>query len=203
MAKGRGFGGKGMAGGMGAGGGMMSQIKKLQEQMEATQAALADETVTATVGGGAIKVTMTGDQVCKAIVIDPELLKDADAEMLQDMILSGVNMALDQSRKLADDRMGPLAGGLSGLGLVNGSYDACSAGTNPKFDTGARAPARHWTEDRFTADVFPAARAGGSLSGTGGCPDGFEIRHRPLPELFQHHPGRAGNVRDLHQRQTR
>jgi len=117
MAKGRGFGGKGMAGGMGAGGGMMSQIKKLQEQMEATQAALAAEAVTATVGGGAVKVTMTGAQVCQAIVIDPELLKDADAEMLQDLILSGVNLALDQSRKLADERMGPLAGGLSGLGL--------------------------------------------------------------------------------------
>ena len=117
MAKGRGFGGKGMAGGMGAGGGMMSQIKKLQEQMEATQAALAAETVTATVGGGAVKVTMTGAQICQAIVIDPDLLKDADAEMLQDLILSGVNLALDQSRKLADERMGPLAGGLSGLGL--------------------------------------------------------------------------------------
>ncbi|MFA5837428.1 MAG: YbaB/EbfC family nucleoid-associated protein [Bellilinea sp.] len=115
MAKGRGIG-RGMAGGMG-GGGMMSQIKKLQEQMEATQAALAEETVTATVGGGAVKVTMTGAQVCKGIEIDPDLLKDADAEMLQDLILSGVNLALDQSRKLAEDRMGPLAGGLSGLGL--------------------------------------------------------------------------------------
>ena len=115
MAKGRGIG-RGMAGGMG-GGGMMSQIKKLQEQMEATQSALAEETVTATVGGGAVKVTMTGAQVCKGIEIDPDLLKDADAEMLQDLILSGVNLALDQSRKLAEDRMGPLAGGLSGLGL--------------------------------------------------------------------------------------
>lgn len=115
MAKGRGIG-RGMAGGMG-GGGMMSQIKKLQEQMEATQTALAEETVTATVGGGAVKVTMTGAQVCKGIEIDPDLLKDADAEMLQDLILSGVNLALDQSRKLAEDRMGPLAGGLSGLGL--------------------------------------------------------------------------------------
>ena len=115
MAKGRGIG-RGMAGGMG-GGGMMSQIIKLQEQMEATQSALAEETVTATVGGGAVKVTMTGAQVCKGIEISPDLLKDADAEMLQDLILSGVNLALDQSRKLAEDRMGPLAGGLSGLGL--------------------------------------------------------------------------------------
>jgi nucleoid-associated protein EbfC len=116
MAKGfnRPKGAGGGAGGMG-GGGMMQQIKKLQEQMEQTQAQLADETVTATVGGGAVKVTMTGDQRCKEIRIDPEMLKDADAEMLQDMLLSCVNMALDQSRKLQEDRMGPLAGGMSGL----------------------------------------------------------------------------------------
>lgn len=107
---------KGMSGGMGGGqGGMMAQIKKMQEQMEQAQAELADETVTATVGGGAIKVTMTGDQRCRGIVIDPDMLKDADADMLQDMLLTGVNMALDQSRKLAEEKMGPLAGGLSGL----------------------------------------------------------------------------------------
>jgi nucleoid-associated protein EbfC len=114
MAKGfnkpKGAGG-GAGGGMGSGG-MMQQIKKLQEQMEVAQAQLAEETVTATVGGGAVKVTMTGDQRCKGISIDPEMLKDADAEMLQDMLLSCVNMALAQSRKMQEDRMGPLAGGL-------------------------------------------------------------------------------------------
>ncbi len=114
MAKGfnRPMGGGGMGGG-----GMMQQIKKLQEQMAAAQEALTQETVTASVGGGAVKVTMTGDQHCREIIIDPEMLKDADAEMLQDLILSGVNAALDQSRELAAERMGPLAGGLSGMGF--------------------------------------------------------------------------------------
>lgn len=109
---------KGAGGAAGAGGGgMMGQIKKLQEQMEQTQAQLAEETVTATVGGGAIKVVMTGGKRCQSVTIDPDLLKDADAEMLQDMLLSAVNMALDQADKLVEERMGPLAGGLSGLGL--------------------------------------------------------------------------------------
>jgi nucleoid-associated protein EbfC len=102
---------------VGGGGGMMNQIKKLQEQMEATQAQLAEETVTATVGGGAIKVTMTGDQRCKGVEIAPDLLKDADAEMLQDLVLSAVNLALDESRELANKSLGPLASGLPGLGL--------------------------------------------------------------------------------------
>ena len=68
--------------------------------------------VTATAGGGAIKVVMTGDQKCQSVEINPELLKEADAEMLQDLVLSVVNMALDQSRELASQRLGPLAGGL-------------------------------------------------------------------------------------------
>jgi nucleoid-associated protein EbfC len=101
----------------GGGGGMMAQIKRLQEQMEIAQAQLAEETVTASAGGGAIKVTMTGDQKCTAVVIDPELLKDADAEMLQDLVLSAVNLALDDSRKMAADKLGPLAGGMPGLGF--------------------------------------------------------------------------------------
>ena len=97
---------------MGGQGGMMQQIQKLQKQMEEAQAKLAEETVSATAGGGAIKVTMTGDQKCKSVEISPDLLKDADAEMLQDLVLSAVNMALDQSRELASQKMGPLAGGL-------------------------------------------------------------------------------------------
>ncbi len=99
------------------GGGMMNQLRKMQEQMAQAQAQLAEETVTATAGGGAVKVTMTGDQNCKAVTIDPDLLKDADAEMLQDLILTAVNLALEQSRKLQEERLGPLAGGLGGLGF--------------------------------------------------------------------------------------
>lgn len=106
-----------MGGGMGGGGGMMSQLKKMQEQMTAAQEQLAEETVTASVGGGAIKIIMTGDQQCKGVQIDPELLKDADADMLQDLVLSAINAALDQSRELASQKMGPLTGGLSGLGF--------------------------------------------------------------------------------------
>jgi len=59
-----------------------------------------------------VKVIMTGDQVCKSIEIDPELLKEDDIALVQDMILAAVNGALDASRALASERMGPLAGGL-------------------------------------------------------------------------------------------
>jgi DNA-binding YbaB/EbfC family protein len=92
--------------------GMMGQIQKLQEQLAVTQARLAEETVTATAGGEAIKITVTGDQRVRAVEIDPELLKDADVEMLQDLILTALNSALDKSRDLASERLGPLASGL-------------------------------------------------------------------------------------------
>lgn len=92
--------------------GMMGQIQKLQEQVQQVQAALAEETITASTGGGAVKVTVTGDQRCVAVEVDPELLKEADAEMLQDLLLTAFNAALDKSRELAAERLGPLAGGL-------------------------------------------------------------------------------------------
>jgi len=91
---------------------MLGQLQKLQSQMEAIQEQLKEETVSATAGGGAVKVTVTGDQRCTAIEIDPEVLQDADAEMLQDMLLAAFNAALDKSRELAAERMGPLTGGL-------------------------------------------------------------------------------------------
>ncbi len=114
MAKGYGRSGGGQAGNQNA---MRKQLMDLQKQMEEQQAKIAETNVTATVGGGAVKITMSGDQVCKSVEIDSEFLKDTDAEMLQDILLSGINMALDQSRKLSEDKMGPLSSTLSSMGL--------------------------------------------------------------------------------------
>jgi DNA-binding YbaB/EbfC family protein len=91
---------------------MMGSLQKLQEQIQQMQEQLADEEVTASAGGGVVKVTMTGDQHCRGIQLDPQILQDADVEMLQDLVLTAVNNALDASRQLAADRMGPLTGGL-------------------------------------------------------------------------------------------
>ena len=92
--------------------GMMQQLQRLQQQMADAQEHLAEETVVASAGGGAVKVTMTGDQKCQSVEIDPALLKDVDADMLQDLVLTAVNLALEKSRELQEQVMGPLAGGL-------------------------------------------------------------------------------------------
>ena len=93
-------------------GGLMQQMQRLQEQLVETQEQLAQETLIHSAGGGAIKITVTGDQHIRAVEIDPELIKDGDVEMLQDLILAAVNGALEDSRKLAAERLGPLSGGL-------------------------------------------------------------------------------------------
>jgi nucleoid-associated protein EbfC len=100
------------AGGGGGQGGMLQQLQRMQQQMAEAQEKLAQESVTESAGGGAVKVTMSGDQKCRAVVIDPALLQEADAEMLQDLVLAAVNLALDKSRQLQEQTMGPLASGL-------------------------------------------------------------------------------------------
>jgi len=107
MAKGKGI--------RGAGGGMARQIERLQEELMQAQAALAEETVEASAGGGAVRVVMSGTQECKAVEIAPHLLAEGDAEMIQDLRMIAVNHAIAESRELAAKRLGPVAGGM-GLG---------------------------------------------------------------------------------------
>lgn len=93
-------------------GGMMKQLQQLQEQLLEAQNQLAETEVVGTSGGGAVKVTVTGDQRCTSVEIEPDLLADGDVEMVQDLILAAINNALEESRNLASERLGPLAGGL-------------------------------------------------------------------------------------------
>lgn len=88
---------------------MAEQLMLLQEKLLAAQEELKKETVTGTAGGGAIKVTLTGDQRCTKIEIDSDMLKDADPGMLEDVLLSAINQALEDSRELAAKRLSPYA----------------------------------------------------------------------------------------------
>lgn len=100
-------------GGAGNMGGIMSQVKKMQEEMEKAQAALADEEVTASAGGGMVNVVATGKQQIVSITIQREAVDPDDVEMLQDLVLAAVNEALDKSRALEQEKMGALTGGLN------------------------------------------------------------------------------------------
>ena len=92
----------------------MSQMQQMQEQMASAQSALENETLTVTAGGGAISIVITGHQRIESIKVDPELLTPEDAEMLQDMLVAGVNAAIEQSQAMAAERMEGITGGLGG-----------------------------------------------------------------------------------------
>ena len=99
------------SGGSGLGGqGVMQQIQQLQEQMVRAQEQLAEEQVNGSAGGGAVQVVVTGDQRVLSVSIDPGLIEDGDQEILEDLILTAINQGLDESRKLAESKLGPLAG---------------------------------------------------------------------------------------------
>ena len=86
-----------------------SQIQALQEKLLAAQEALSKETVTASAGDGAVKISLTGDQRCTAVEIDPSVMDDATA--LQDLLLEALNKALKESRQLAAEYLSPYSQG--------------------------------------------------------------------------------------------
>jgi len=92
-------------------------MRQMQEQLAKIQQGLADETVEATAGGGAVKIVMTGQQQVKAVVLDRDAVDPDDVEMLQDMIVAAFNEAMAQSQELAAKRLSALTGGLKIPGL--------------------------------------------------------------------------------------
>ena|SRR5260221_8026408 len=98
-------------------GAILKQAQQMQTEMAKAQEDLKNEVVEATVGGGMVAVTMTGDMELKEIRIDPEAVDPEDVDMLQDLVLAAVNEAIRSAQELAAAKMNQAAGGLGGLGL--------------------------------------------------------------------------------------
>jgi hypothetical protein len=108
---------------------MLKQAQEMQQQMEEAQAALKDERVDASAGGGMVKVVASGEGRLASIAIDPDAVDPDDVELLQDMILAAVNEALRAVDELRDRKLGESQGGfdpmsaldaLGGLGGLGG-----------------------------------------------------------------------------------
>jgi hypothetical protein len=95
---------------------MLNQLQSMQAQIEKAQAALAEDTVEVTAGGGGVKVVMSGTQILKEIKIDPAILEAGDVALIEDAVLTAINQALEKSQALAVERLGPLAGALGSGG---------------------------------------------------------------------------------------
>ena len=99
-------------------GNMVKQAQKLQAQMMKVQEELAEKTVESSVGGGMVKVVVNGRQELISIKIEPEVIDPDDAEMLEDLVLSAVNEAMQKAQEMAAQEMGKVTGGLNIPGLM-------------------------------------------------------------------------------------
>jgi DNA-binding YbaB/EbfC family protein len=86
--------------------------------MEQVQAALAQRTVEATSGGGAVKVVAKCDGTVASIKIDPQAANPADVQLLEDMVLTAANQALSQAREISQAEMGKVTAGFNLPGFM-------------------------------------------------------------------------------------
>ena len=114
MSKRGGFPGMGGFGGMNLNN-LMKEAKKMQADMEKSQAELSTKEFEASAGGGAVNVKVTGDKTIKEIKIKPEVVDQDDVEMLEDLILTCVNEALRQVDSAQAASLGKY--NIPGLGL--------------------------------------------------------------------------------------
>lgn len=96
---------------------MMQQMAKMQADMQRVQEELAQESVTAAAGGGAVTARVSGALEVLEVKIDPQIVDPEDVEILEDTVVAAVNEAMRAAQQLAQDRLGSVTGGLSGLGI--------------------------------------------------------------------------------------
>ena len=96
---------------------LMKQAQKMQAQLAQAQEELANTEVTGTAGGDLVTATVTGAGEVLSIKIDPKAVDPDDVESLEDLVVAAIRDAAGNAQELQSSTMGPLAGGLGGLGL--------------------------------------------------------------------------------------
>lgn len=92
--------------------GRLDQLQGLQEKMLEAQDEIAEMTVTATAGGGAVEVVVNGEKHIESLTITPEVVDPEATEMLQDLVIAAINKGMEQIDEAATERMSGLTGGL-------------------------------------------------------------------------------------------
>ena len=111
MAKRGGFPGGGMPGNMAN---LMKQAQKMQRQMEEQAKEMETKEFSATAGGGAVEVTVSGSKKILKVKLDEEVVDPDDVEMLEDLIMAATNEALRQIDEQSQASMSKITGGLGG-----------------------------------------------------------------------------------------
>lgn len=97
---------------------MMQQAQKLQARLAKAQEELDNITIEASSGGGAVKITVNGQQKIQSVKISPEVINPDDVELLEDLVLTAVSEAIAKSQQAAAEHLGGLTGGLKIPGLT-------------------------------------------------------------------------------------
>lgn len=96
---------------------IMKQARKMQEQLVEAQDNLKNVEVSASAGGGMVKVVATADGLLRSIEIDPDALDPEDVDIIQDTILAAVNDALTAAQEAANQQLGAATGGMGFPGM--------------------------------------------------------------------------------------
>ena len=112
MARRGGFPGGGMPQNMNN---LMKQAQKMQKQMEEQAKEMEEKSFTATAGGGAVEVTISGKREVTKVKLDEEVVDPDDIEMLEDLIMAAVNEAIRTVEENTTQQMSKITGGLGGL----------------------------------------------------------------------------------------
>ncbi len=92
---------------------MMMKAQKMQQEIQKKQQALNETEFSATAGGGMVTVTVLGDKTVQSVKIDPACVDPDDVEMLEDLIVAGVNAALKEAGDAVDREMAKITGGMN------------------------------------------------------------------------------------------
>ena len=95
---------------------LMKQAQRMQRQMEEAQKELEEKEVTATAGGGAVEVTVSGKHEVIKIKLSEEVVDPDDIEMLEDLIMAATNEAFRKLDEESQSSMAKITGGMGGLG---------------------------------------------------------------------------------------
>ncbi len=100
----------------GQGGGQMAMMKRIQEmqsQMEQKQQEIESTAFSASAGGGAVEVTVTGAHEVKDIKLQPDVVDPEDIEMLADLLIAATNEAMRKADDAMEQAMGAFKSGLN------------------------------------------------------------------------------------------
>lgn len=99
-------------------GNLMKQAQQMQKRMLKLQEEMAQKTVEASVGGGMVTVTVNGKNEILQVKIEPQVVDPDDVEMLEDLVVAGVNEALRKAQEMVSEEMSKVTGGMKIPGLM-------------------------------------------------------------------------------------